>query len=354
MGVKSTGSFPTTTKADGHLVEYYRNSFVAGGGANSGPTVGSMNASGGTTFTPGDGYKYHVFTSSSSPGFAVSVAGPGEVEYVIVGGGGGGGRRTGGGGGAGGFRSGSSTGLTATAYPIVVGAGGVGAPYPGSNPLTGRVGGHSIFNSVRSEGGGGGKGFAGTPLPNEFNGASGGGGAYPTPTQAGGTGNREAGTDTPVPSQGNPGGTGGLDGPGMYPSWGGGGGGAGAAGSNGTPGTNAAGGAGGVGKSVGAAPIDFTIPTDYGTPGPAPGRWFAGGGGGGGSRLPGTGATGGAGGAGGGAAGNPDNVPTQAAAATVNTGGGGGGGSIHPPGGEDARDGGGAGGSGIVIIRYQV
>ena len=106
MGVKSTGSFPTTTKADGHLVEYYRNSFVAGGGANSGPTVGSMNASGGTTFTPGDGYKYHIFTSSSTPGFAVSSAGPGEVEYVIVGGGGGGGRRTGGGGGAGGFRSG--------------------------------------------------------------------------------------------------------------------------------------------------------------------------------------------------------------------------------------------------------
>ena len=78
------------------------------------------------------------------------------------------------------------------------------------------------------------------------------------------------------------GGTGGLDGPGMYPSWGGGGGGAGATGSNGSPGTNAAGGAGGVGKSVGAAPIGFTIPTDYGTPGPSPGRWFAGGGGGGG------------------------------------------------------------------------
>ena len=33
MGVKSTGSFPTTTKTDGHLVEYYRNSFGAGGGA---------------------------------------------------------------------------------------------------------------------------------------------------------------------------------------------------------------------------------------------------------------------------------------------------------------------------------
>ena len=180
-----------------------------------------MSASGGTTFTPGDGYKYHIFTASSTPGFAVSNAGPGEVEYVIVGGGGGGGIRTGGGGGAGGFRSGTSTGLTATAYPIVVGAAGAATPEP-SNPMTGGMGGHSTFNSIRSEGGGGGKGYAGTPSPaNQWNGASGGGGAYPTSKQSGGTGNREAGTDTPVPSQGNPGGTGGLDGPGFYPSWGG-------------------------------------------------------------------------------------------------------------------------------------
>ena len=69
------------------------------------------------TFTPGDGYKYHIFTASSTPGFAVSVVGPGEVEYVMSVDNfqyGGGGRRTGGGGGAWriGFRSGSSTGLT--------------------------------------------------------------------------------------------------------------------------------------------------------------------------------------------------------------------------------------------------
>ena len=34
MGVRSTGSHPTTTKADGHLLEYFRQNFGAGGGAN--------------------------------------------------------------------------------------------------------------------------------------------------------------------------------------------------------------------------------------------------------------------------------------------------------------------------------
>ena len=33
MGVRSTGSHPTTTQADGHLLEYFRQNFGAGGGA---------------------------------------------------------------------------------------------------------------------------------------------------------------------------------------------------------------------------------------------------------------------------------------------------------------------------------
>ena len=33
MGVRSTGSHPTTTKADGHLLEYFRQNFGTGGGA---------------------------------------------------------------------------------------------------------------------------------------------------------------------------------------------------------------------------------------------------------------------------------------------------------------------------------
>ena len=32
MGVRSTGSHPTTTKVDGHLLEYFRQNFGAGGG----------------------------------------------------------------------------------------------------------------------------------------------------------------------------------------------------------------------------------------------------------------------------------------------------------------------------------
>ena len=40
MGVRSTGSqHSTTTKADGHLLEYFRQNFGAGGGANNGPSA---------------------------------------------------------------------------------------------------------------------------------------------------------------------------------------------------------------------------------------------------------------------------------------------------------------------------
>ena len=35
MGVKSTGSHPTTTKADGHLLEYFRQTLGAGGGGTN-------------------------------------------------------------------------------------------------------------------------------------------------------------------------------------------------------------------------------------------------------------------------------------------------------------------------------
>mgnify|MGYP006908274283 CR=1 FL=1 len=35
MGVRSTGSHPTTTKADGHLLEYFRQNFGAGGGGTN-------------------------------------------------------------------------------------------------------------------------------------------------------------------------------------------------------------------------------------------------------------------------------------------------------------------------------
>ena len=47
MGVRSTGSHPTTTKADGHLLEYFRQNFGAGGGGTNVINPSGMSASGG-------------------------------------------------------------------------------------------------------------------------------------------------------------------------------------------------------------------------------------------------------------------------------------------------------------------
>ena len=71
MGVRSTGSqHPTTTQADGHLLEYFRNDLGAGGAGTN--ALGPKNqATGGTkTFGPGptgpQHYTIHKFTSSGS------------------------------------------------------------------------------------------------------------------------------------------------------------------------------------------------------------------------------------------------------------------------------------------------
>ena len=95
MGVRSTGSHPTTTQADGHLLEYFRQTFGAGGGAIN-PSPGPFVATGGviSDYTSGsDVYRSHVFTSSGS--LVVSTLGSGtgfeEIEYLVIGGGGGGG-----------------------------------------------------------------------------------------------------------------------------------------------------------------------------------------------------------------------------------------------------------------------
>ena len=56
---------------------------------------GGFEATGGTKTTPGDGYIYHIFTSSG----ALAISGPAKaIEFVVVGGGGGGGWDRGGGG----------------------------------------------------------------------------------------------------------------------------------------------------------------------------------------------------------------------------------------------------------------
>ena len=285
----------------------------------------TISATGGTTATPGDGYKYHFFTTSSTPGFEVtSLTGGsvnlGLVEYLVVAGGGAGGEQHGGGGGAGGLLTGTTT-VTTTAYPITVGAGGVGPTTDTMIP-----GNPSVFSSFVAVGGGGGGSYSPSSRSGGPGGSGGGSVALDTPAPiAGGVG---------TSGQGFPGGT---DANGGSAPGGSGGGGAGAAGGDtASPPGNPAG-DGGIGKSI------SWIPVSYGTSGPTPGRWFAGGGGGGAYTAP----TGGAGGAGGGGSGGSPGGTPAAVAGGTNTGGGGGGSHTSEVSGAN-------GGSGFVAIRYTV
>jgi hypothetical protein len=301
-------------------------------------------ATGGTILTCGD-FKTHVFTGPGT--FTVTnagnPAGSNSVEYLVVAGGGGAGGEEGGGGGAGGFRqnypSPTTTGLpvTATAYPITVGSGGAGRTISPCGP--GVVGNNSIFSTITSAGGGFGGGCgAGNTGGSGGSGGGGGGDSSSSVDNAGGSGN----TPPVSPSQGNNGGSGKVRGSPAGEA-GGGGGGAGGVGTN--AGANT-GGNGGVGSPIATTVFGPTAPS-YGTPGPAPGRYFAGGGGGGTINNCGTIGTGGAGGGGNG----QKTSPIPSVAGTVNTGGGGGGGGGNSGSGACAK--GASGGSGIVVIRYK-
>ena len=249
------------------------------------PTGGTISSSG--------GYRYHTFTSSSD--FVVPSGFSATADYLLVAGGGsGGGYYYSGGGGAGGAID-TTVSLTATTYPIVIGAGGAGTyTSVGNNGVNstafsntaigGGYGGH-IDNYAQSGGSGGG---------------SDGYGSRPGSGTAG---------------QGNDGGNGGTYG-------GGGGGGKSSAGSNASGNSGGNGGSGIDWKSLGNS--------------------YAGGGGGGGSSSGGAGGSsvGGAGATNGGIGG----------AGSINTGSGGGGTGNNVP----SAGRGGNGGSGIVIIRYAI
>jgi len=285
-----------------------------------------VTATGGTITESGN-FKIHSFTGDGC--FVVSCGGnPGgstAVDYLVVAGGGGGNGNRGGGGGAGGYRTsfpspGCNAGafpITATTYPITVGAGGA-ASDKGSN---------STFSTITATGGGAANDFC-TPACSDSDGGSGGGGSIREGT-AGGSGN----TPPTSPPQGNPGGTALAGNPMANAGAGGGGGGATAAGQAGQPNKGGDGGAG--------APNNIANNCAS----------YAGGGGGGGAG-PGTQGCGpGAGGAGGGGTGG-GNPGTNSTAGTANTGGGGGGGadgSYYPCAMTDGE----AGGKGIVIIRYK-
>jgi hypothetical protein len=303
-------------------------------------------ATGGTISCCGD-YKIHTFTSDGT--FTICSAptpANNNVDYLVVAGGGGGGANRSGGGGAGGFResSGAASGcysvsplgacvaaipVTATTYPITVGAGGSAGI---ASPTTkGGTGSNSIFSTITSAGGGGG-GTQGSPTttPGEAGGSGGGAG----PGANGGAGNTpptsppqgSSGGDAPTPST-----------PPLNSTAGGGG--ATAAGQNAQP---TVGGAGGTGATTSIS----TSPTSY----------SGGGGAGGSGNGPCAGGAGGTGGGGHGGSNPTASAPNPAntgIAGTVNTGGGGGGGAESPTGPPTPNNDGAAGGSGIVIIRYK-
>ena len=293
---------------------------------------------GNTTITCGD-FKTHIFTGPGT--FSITCAGNSKgsntVEHAVVAGGGG---ASFGGGGAGGIRNtfpSPATGgfaVTAGCFAVAVGAGGAGRDC-GGNAV---VGSNSSFSSITAAGGGHGGGASGN-CGNGGDGGSGGGGGH----GPGGSGAKDDGgagnTPSTSPVQGFNGGQGVQQG--SYYGGGGGGGGA-ALGTNASstnPNTNYTGGNGGTGVPIADSNFGPTAPS-YGTPGPAPGRYFSGGGGGAYYYNPGYGQPGAGGG---GRSGGPGGGAQGQTTGTINTGGGGGGSN------SDGK----AGGSGIVIIRYK-
>jgi hypothetical protein len=303
-----------------------------------------LSATGGCITTCGN-YKMHIFKAPGT--FCVSdvstCASLNNVDFVVVAGGGGGGGQ-GGGGGAGGYREspGADTCYTASPlgaspmtskaipaaapFPVSVGGGGAGST---SAPTAGTNGCSSAVFCITSAGGGGGGSDGVTPKV-ASTGGSGGGGGWGTP---GASGN----TPPTNPPQGNTGGTGQ---PNCSSHGGGGGGGAGAVGGNGSAPKGGCGGIGTVTQILSASPAAPTT----GEPGPATGRYFAGGGGGNANPGYSGGGTGGIGGGGNGA--DPGQTVENG---VTNTGGGAG--SQHGVYSSPYTNG--NGGSGIVIIRYK-
>ena len=309
-----------------------------GGGAQGNAAPSPIDATGGTKATPGDGYIYHLFTSSGS---LVINSGNKEMDVLIVGGGAGGGFDRGGGGGAGAFRPETLEGASGT-HPITIGAAGNG----GSGSPGGTNGGDTTLtydSAPYIAGGGGTGGGTGGSSPNGTDGTyggSGGGAGY-----SGSAG--QVGGPSPYAPYGNPGKLSLNISPTMY-AMGGGGGGAGS----------------GASPTV-ANPYPYTGPGPYNVPGwnnASDGKtlpWiptaygvdgnFCGGGAGGGGNGAGWGSntpTAQKAGAGRGAA---PNVEGTGAAANTGSGGGGGSGSTSP---ENPSQAGNNGSNGVVLFRY--
>ena len=152
-------------------LDVFSSSGTDGSGA-SGGGGGGHSASGGVISEYVDGdlvYRAHVFTASGA--FQISTLGPdATVDITAIGGGGGGSGSipnywAGAGGGAGGMREVEGYPVSATTYPVDIGAGGVGSPIGNPSSTYGATGGDTSFNnpgqtpiSVIAKGGGGGGG----------------------------------------------------------------------------------------------------------------------------------------------------------------------------------------------------
>jgi hypothetical protein len=205
MGARSSKNTTQNNRSDGHLLEYFRNTFVRGGGGTNASTAQGLTATGGVISDYTDGpavYRAHVFTSTGT--FTVTAPGTygDTVEYLVVAGGGGAGADQGGGGGAGGLRTNlSGHPLAGSAFPVssspgsytvTIGAGGKGSSTPGVNSTQGEMSefyltpaSYPSTQRIRAVGGGLGGGIQ--PPASGGPGGSGGGGGYATGT--GGSGN---------------------------------------------------------------------------------------------------------------------------------------------------------------------
>lgn len=297
-----------------------------------------LESTGGTIFTPGNGYQYHTFLSNG----IYSHGSLEDLEFLVVAGGGAGGNSQGGGGGAGGIVQGIiPSAQDLSSLIITVGEGGLTSPGPQTDGGSGFD--SSIGDLVLAKGGGGGGGGAYPGRPGGSGGAGSGAGAggtsvQPTTLNTWGInyGTNGAGPAISAPSNGN------------------GGGGAGSAGVRGQSGSNGYGGDGMpfVDYSYplcfpAAVILTFTNPSSFP---PSASSSHYGGGGSGGSRSPHGSPR--QGGIGGGGRGTPGPGPSTVYPGVDFLGAGGGGGSSPGPGYSGAQ--GGKGGSGVVILRYRI
>ena len=324
-------------RIDGRLLNYARNTFVRGGGANSGPNIPPFTATGGTKSGPTGGYFFHYFTTPGPQPFTANYPIPGARFILVAGGGSGAGGYGGGGGGGGVVYSNGTYTIESGDWTVEIGAGG---PAPIIGYTDGAPGGNSNFYKsgasypsptyLRAFGGGGGSGGAGY-IP----GGSGGGGGVAGPSTA-----TQPSANPGVSGITNAGSAGGKA-PSNNPGYAhGGGGGAGEVGESTSSATTSGRGGSGLGP-----PTWTWLPTSFGYNG-----YFAGGGGGSGYSNNATPANG---------LGSPDGTGGRAYRTTAtpgepgraNTGGGGGAASTPNPG-IPYNTSGGGGGSGAMIIAY--